>query len=100
MQIKAPLRARVLVLAARRENNPMFGKTGKNNPNYGKPRTEGSGKPSQAIEVFDNKNNTTTSYNSMSEAAITLNINIRRISEYFINNQQKPYKARYTFKKL
>src|SRR5205085_9032246 len=39
----------------------------------GKPRPEGSGKPSQQIEVTDMAsptNNTTTSYNSISEAAI------------------------------
>jgi len=52
------------------------------------------------IEVTDNKNDTTTSYDSMSAAAIALNINKRRISAYFLNNQVKPYKGRYTFKKL
>jgi len=52
------------------------------------------------IEVTDKKNNTTTSYDSMSAAAIALNINKRRISDYFIRNQVKPYKGRYTFKKL
>jgi hypothetical protein len=31
----------------------MFGRTGKNNPNFGKPKTRGSGKPSQSIEVTD-----------------------------------------------
>jgi len=36
----------------------------------------------------------------MGAAAIALNINIRRISDYFINNQKKPYKGQYTFKKL
>jgi len=28
-------------------------KKGENNPMYNKPRAEGSGKPSQSIEVFD-----------------------------------------------
>src|SRR5947209_4034993 len=51
------------------------------------------------IEVTDIKNNTTTSYNSISAAAISLNINRSRISEYFSKNQQKPYKGQYTFKK-
>jgi len=46
----------------------------------GQPRIEGAGRPSQQIEVTDIKNNTTISYNSMSAAAIALNINIRRIS--------------------
>ena len=64
------------------------------------PKTEGSGSPSQAIEVTDIKNDTTTSYDSMGAAAIALNINIRRISDYFVRNQVKPYKGRYTFKKL
>ena len=34
------------------------------------------GSPSKAIEVTDIKNDTTTSYDSMSAAAIALNINI------------------------
>ena len=57
-------------------------------------------KPSQQIEVFDLKENTTTSYNSMSETARALNINQARIVMYFSCNQQKPYKGRYTFKKV
>jgi group I intron endonuclease len=71
-----------------------------NNPNFGKPRAEGAGKPSQSIEVFDLQEKTTTSYNSMSEAARALNINLTVIVKYFANNQQKPYKGRYTFKKV
>jgi len=84
------------------ENNPMYGKNhshqtktkisdalkGKNNnPN------------SQQIEVTDIKNNTTNTYNSICEAARALNINNSTIVKYFTNNQQKPYKNRYTFKK-
>jgi hypothetical protein len=66
----------------------------------GKPRTEGAGKPSQQIEVTDIKNNTTTSYDSMGEAARALNIpNFTIISYYIKNNQVKPYKGIYTFKK-
>jgi len=60
-------------------------------------KIEGAGKPSQKIEVFDNKTNQTTTYGSMSEAAIALNIKRSRISMYFKNNQQKPYKGIYTF---
>jgi len=82
------------------EKNPMFGKTGENNPNKGKPRPSGAGKPSQQIEVIDNKNNQTTIYDSISEAARALNIHQSRISEYFSKNQKKPYKSQYTFKKL
>jgi DNA invertase Pin-like site-specific DNA recombinase len=66
----------------------------------GKPRASEAGKPSQQIEVTDIKNNITTSYNSISEAARTLNINNATIVKYFSNNQQSPYKGRYTFKKL
>ena len=66
----------------------------------GQSRAEGAGSPSQQIEVTDIKNNTTTSYNSMSEAARALNLpNYKGISNYFIHNQKKPYKGRYTFKK-
>jgi group I intron endonuclease len=96
------------------ENNPMFGKNhsdetlqkisdaikGKNHPMsmFGKARHEGAGKPSQQIEVFDLKEKTTTSYNSMSEAARALNLpNNSIISNYIRNNQKRPYKGRYTF---
>ena len=44
-------------------------KKGEKNPMYNKPRSEGAGSPSQAIEVTDIKNDTTTSYDSMSAAA-------------------------------
>jgi len=67
----------------------------------GKPRAEGAGKPSQQIEVTDITNNTTTSYDSMSEAARALNLpNLNIISNYIKNNQQKPYKGIYIFKKV
>jgi len=67
---------------------------------YGKPKIEGSGKPSQAIEVTDIKNNITTSYDSIHEAARALNIYSHNIIRNYIkNNQKKPYKGKYTFKK-
>jgi len=70
----------------------------------GEPRLEGSGRPSQAIEVTDMAsptNNTTVSYNSIREAARALNIpSYKSISTYIKNNQQKSYKGRYTFKKV
>jgi len=81
------------------EKNSMFGKTGENHPNYGQ-KVEGSGKASQQIEVTDIKNDTTISYNSISEAAKALNIKHTRIVMYFSRNQTKPYKGQYTFKKL
>jgi hypothetical protein len=74
-------------------------KTGDNNPNYGQ-KVEGSGKPSQVIEVIDIKNNTTTSYDSISEASKALKIHQTVIGKYFSRNQNKPYKGKYTFKKL
>jgi len=67
---------------------------------HGKPKPEGAGSPSQAIEVFDNKNNQTTTYDSIREAARALNINHTSIVKYFANNQTKPYKGQYTLKKL
>ena len=66
----------------------------------GQPRPEGAGRPSQAIEVTDIKNNITTSYNSINEAATALNIKQSTITNYILRNQQKPYKGIYTFKKV
>ena len=68
---------------------------------YGKPKIEGSGKPSQAIEVTDIKNNQATTYDSINEAAKALNLPSHSIiSNYIQRNQQKPYKGQYTFKKV
>jgi len=80
-------------------DHPGRFKTGENNPNYGK-KVEGSGKPLQVIEVSDIKNNITTSYNSINEAATALNIKQSTITNYILRNQQKPYKGIYTFKKV
>jgi hypothetical protein len=66
----------------------------------GKQKIEGSGSPSQAIEVTDIKNNTKTYYNSISAAAIILNIRKSTISNYILHNQKKPYKGIYTFRKV
>jgi len=52
------------------------------------------------IKVFDLQENITTTYNSIREAARALNINNATIVNYFTNNQKKPYKGRYTFKKV
>jgi len=86
--------------AKKGENNPMYGKTGENHHNYGQPRPEGAGRPSQQIEVTDIANNITTSYDSIHEAARALNIHQTVIDKYFYRNQKKPYKGKYTFKKL
>jgi group I intron endonuclease len=89
------------------ENHPMYGKnhtekirTKISDAKKGKPRPEGAGSPFQAIEVTDIKNNTTTPYDSISEAVRALNINKSVINLYFIRNQQKPYKGIYTLKKV
>ena len=89
------------------ENHPRFGKNHTeetkrimSEAKKGKPKVEGSGSPSKQIEVSDIKNNTITSYDSMSEAARALNIYPAHIIMYFKQNQKKPYKGQYTFKKL
>ena len=52
------------------------------------------------IEVSDIKNNITTFYDSMHEAARELNLpNHMIIYNYIKNNQKKPYKGKYTFKR-
>jgi group I intron endonuclease len=51
------------------------------------------------IEVTDLELGTKTLYNSMGEAARALNIAACRISNYFAQNQQKPYIKRYVFTK-
>jgi transcriptional antiterminator len=52
------------------------------------------------IKVLDLKLNTTTTYNSIREAARALNINKTSIQNSFYRNQQKPYKGRFIFTKL
>jgi group I intron endonuclease len=91
-------------------NNPNYGKTISNETRQkisdalkGRSKPEGAGSPSQSIEVTDMtlpKNNQTTTYDSIREAARALNINHSRITMYFTKNQQKPYKGIYTFKKI
>ena len=46
------------------------------------------------------KNNITTSYDSLSAAALALNLKQAIISMYFRQNQESPYKGRYIFKKV
>ncbi len=82
------------------DNNPCFGRAGEQHPMFGKPKPEGSGRPSQQIEVLDLDTDSRISYDSIAEAARALNIHYTVISKYFLKNQQKPYKNRYIFKKL
>jgi hypothetical protein len=67
----------------------------------GQKKLEVAGRPSQAVEVTDTTNNTTTSYNSIREAARVLNLpSHKTIDNYIKNNQIKAYKGKYIFKKL
>jgi len=80
--------SKIIMSPAKKINNPGSFKPGENNPNYGK-KVEGAGKPSQAIEVTDITNDTTTSYDSIREAARALDIRSSSIDMYFKNNQKK-----------
>jgi group I intron endonuclease len=82
------------------ENRHFFGRTGEKHPLYNKPRVEGSGRPSQRLEVLDNLTNQKTVYNSMVEAALALNIRVSSISTYFAENRTTPFRKRYLFKKI
>jgi len=82
------------------EKNPRFGITGENHPNFGKARPEGAGSPPKKVQVLDKETNKMTYYDSFSDAAKALNINYLVISNYFRQNQQKPYKGRYIFTKI
>jgi DICT domain-containing protein len=46
------------------------------------------------IEVFDKETNKSSSFDSIREAAIALNIDRRRITNYLQNNQEKLFKGR------
>ena len=89
------------------ENNPFFGKNHSaesrkkiSEAKLAHTRPEGSGRPCQRIEVFDNKNNTTTIYDSIRAAARALSMDGSIISSYLKRNQQKPYKGQYIFKRV
>lgn len=73
----------------------MFGRTGEKHPMYNKPRVEGSGRPSQKLEVLDLLTNQKTVYDSMGAAALALNIRVSSISTYFADNRTTPFKKRY-----
>jgi hypothetical protein len=53
------------------------------------------------IEVIDLELNTSTIYNSMDEAAKSLNLSSHKIiSQYISRKQQIPYKGRYIFRRV
>jgi group I intron endonuclease len=96
-------------------NHHMFGKThseetlkklseakkGKNHPMFGKARIVGSGKPSQKLEVTNIDTNEKTCYDSISAAAIGLKVHNQNLSRYLLQDlPKKPYKKKYTIKKL
>jgi group I intron endonuclease len=70
---------------------------GEKNPMFGVPKPIGSGNLAKAIKVLDKVTNETTYFNSINEAAQTLNIRQTNISQYLNRNQKKPYKGRYIF---
>lgn len=70
---------------------------GEKNSMFGKPKPIGSGNLAKAIKVLDKVTNETTYFNSINEAAQTLNIRQTNISQYLNRNQKKPYKGRYIF---
>jgi len=80
------------------EKNPMFGK---NHSDESKRKISDAQPTSIKIEVTDITNNTTTTYDHIREATRALNFpNHCIISNYIKNNQKKPYKGKYTFKKV
>jgi hypothetical protein len=66
----------------------------------GCPRPEGSGRPSQKIEVFDLTTDIKTTYDSISDAARALGEKISGISMYLNRNTDNPFKGRYIIKKI
>jgi len=85
----------------------MFGRTGENHPMFGKTSSEETIAKISASQPNAKKNRSywfriryKTIYPSINVAANALNIPRSRISLYFINNQQKPYKGRYIFLKV
>lgn len=75
------------------EKNPMFGRTGDKHPIYGKVKPEGSGRPSQKIEVLDLLTNENLTYLSIGAASLALKIKESRISMYFSRNKKNLIKA-------
>lgn len=89
-------------------SHKAFDRTGKNNPSFGVTVSEeiraklfaSQKNKCQRIEVLDLDTNETTSYDSVRAAGRALDIKQSRITTYFSQNQKKPYKGRYIFKKI
>jgi len=79
-----------------------FDRTKEKNPSVfsGQTRSKEAGSPPIMMEVFDTHTNETTIYDSTHAAARALDIPQPIISTYFANNQKKPYRGRYIFKKV
>jgi group I intron endonuclease len=89
------------------EKNPMFGKKQSEEiikkmsaSLQGRKKPLTSGKAPVKIEVVDIKNNKTTRYDSISAAALALNIGQSAISKYLARKDQKFYKKQFSFKKV
>ena len=117
-------KSKTIMSDAKKIHNPGGFKPGENHPNYGqtlsdetktkisdtkkgrnlsdetKTKIQDAQPTSQPIEVTDLETKTTTSYNSIREAAKALDIRWTTIKNYIARNQQKPYKGQYTFKKI
>lgn len=88
--------------AKKGEKNHIYGKNHSeetrakiSNSQKGRRRTVGSGRPCQKIEVIDIKNNITKRYDSISAAALNLNIGQSTISKYLARNDKKFYNNLY-----
>ena len=66
----------------------------------GRKKAEGSGKAPIKVEVVDVINNKITIYNTISAAALDLNIRQTEISRQLIRVGGKPYKNQFLFKKV
>lgn len=89
------------------EKNHMFGKKQSEEilkkmsaSLQGRKKPELSGKAPVKIEVFDTKNNITTRYDTISAAALALNIGQSTISKYLVRTDDKLFKKQFSFKKV
>ena len=93
--------------AKKGNKNPMFGKTHTEEIRVkrvaalkGRIKPLSAGKSPQRISVLDILTNKITKYDSIHEAARAIGVLQTVISNYFRNNQKKPYKGRYCFQRI